>query len=325
MLDVFPHFPAARGVDALPNLYGGEIIADEYGLRAGGEGSEWFHRLRGGFRRLFQGFLQGPDVVRRGAAAAAHEGYPRLCIGRSVGGKGLGVQGEMGFPVFQYRHAGIGLDDDGLIGDRHHLLCCVQQLVRAHGAVGADHVGSHGVQENGGGHGVGARDGAAVFAVGHLADYREGGSGLRSNEGRLHFLDVDDGLDDEAVRPRIGKGPGQAVIILAGLIEGQVPDGADKFPRRAHVSGHLHLIPAGLPYVGHGGGSDFLHLILEVIVLELQGRGAEGIRGDVLAPGVHVGPMDLLHHLGMGNIVIVRAAPGFQTKFLKHGTHAAIK
>ena len=53
-------------------------------------------------------------MIRRRAAAAAEEGYAGLGKFRRPAAKVFRREWEMGLPIFQHRHAGIRLDDDGL-------------------------------------------------------------------------------------------------------------------------------------------------------------------------------------------------------------------
>ena len=167
----------------------------------------------------------------------------------------------MCLPVFQHRHAGIRLDDDGLIRVRDHLLSGFQQLFRADGAVRTDDVCAHGIQEDDGGFRVGAGDGAAVFGIGHLTDDGKVAGRLGSDEGGLHLLNVDDGLDDERVCTGTGKGFCQTVVVLAGLIEGKIAQGGDEFPCRTHITGDLYTISAGCTNISYSGFTDGFHLI----------------------------------------------------------------
>ena len=167
----------------------------------------------------------------------------------------------MGFAIFQHRHAGIRLDDDGLIRVRDHLSRGFEQLFRTDGAVGSDDVSAHGIEKNDGGFRIGAGDGASVFCIGHLADDGKVAGRLSSDEGGFHFLNVDDGLDDEAVCSGTGKGFRQTVVVLAGLIEGKIAQGGDEFPCRAHITGDLYTISAGGTHISHSGFTDGFHLI----------------------------------------------------------------
>ena len=264
-------------------------------------------------------------MVRGGTAASAQVGNADLSKFRRIGGKFFRTQGEAGLPVFQNRHACIGLDDDGLIGDGNHLAGCVKQLVGAYGAVGANHVGAHGIQKDGGSNGVRAGNGSAVFGIGHLADDRKAGRFLGCYKGGLHFLDVDDGFNNEAVRSGIRKRLGQAVVIFTGFIKGQIADGFDELSGGAHVAGYPDLIAAGGPYIPDRCLCDFLHLVRQVVVGKFDGRGTEGIGGDELTFRFHVGFVNLLHHIGMGNIVEIGAASCLKTESLQHGAHAAVK
>ena len=264
-------------------------------------------------------------MIRRRAAAAAEEGYAGLGKFRCPAAEVFRCEWEMGLPIFQHRHTGIRLDDDGLIRVRDHLLRGFQQLFRADGAVRTDDVCAHGIQEDDSGFRVGAGDGAAVFCIGHLADDGKVAGRLGSDECGLHLLNVDDGLDDERVCSRIGKGFCQTVVVLAGLIEGKIAQGGEKFPCRTHITGDLYTISAGCTHISHSGFTDGFHLIRKIIVCELDGGGAEGIRRDIVTSGVCVFLMDALYNVRVGDIVVVWAVSCRETVALQHGTHAAVK
>ena len=264
-------------------------------------------------------------MVRRGAAAAAQVGYADFSKFRRIGCKFFRPQGEAGFSVFQYRHACIGLDNHRLIGDGNHLAGGLQQLVRTYRAVGSDDIRTHGIQKDGGSNGVCARNSPAVFGVGHLADHREAGRFFGCYQGGFHFLDIDDGFNNEAVCSCTGQCFGQAVIIFAGFVKGQIADGFDELSGGAHVAGHFDFVSAGSPHIPHCSFSDFLHLVRQIVIGQLQRRGTEGIGGDKLTSCFHIGPVNLLYHIRVGNIVIIGAASCLKTEFLQHGTHAAVK
>ena len=230
----------------------------------------------------------------------------------------------MGFVPFEDGHARVRLDDDRLIRHLRHGLRRVEQFVRADGAVRADHVRAHGVEEDGRGRRVRAGDGAPVFAVGHLADHREGARRFRRGEGRAHFLDVDDGLDDEAVRTGVGEGFRQAVEAARRFVEGEIAQRADELARGPHVAGHADRGRGGAG-VGHGGPGDGLHFVFEAVVGEFQRGRAEGVRGDVFASRFGVFPVDAPHDIRVGEIIIVGALASGEAVFLEHGAHGAVK
>ena len=221
-------------------------------------------------------------LLRRGAAAAARVGNARFGKGFDVSGHIGGGQGKAGHAAFQHGHARVRLDDEGLVRDGGHLFCRLQQLVRPDGAVGADHIGAHGVQQDRRGGRIGPRDGAAVFGVGHLTDDGKGACRFRRGEGGPHFLNVDDRLDDEAVRAGVGEGFGEAVKAAGRFVEGKTAEGADELARGADVPGDLDA-GGSVAGIGDRRFRDGFHFIFQAVVGEFQRRRAEGVRRDEFA------------------------------------------
>ena len=112
-------------------------------------------------------------MFRCRSAASAKVGYADISKFCCLFGKVFSREREECFPIFQYRHSCIWLDDDGLIGCFNHFLCDIEEFVRPERAVGSNDISTHGIKKNGGGFRRSACNGSSVFRIRHLADDRK--------------------------------------------------------------------------------------------------------------------------------------------------------
>ena len=149
-------------------------------------------------------------------------------------------------------------------------------------------------EDDGGRLRVGARDRAAVVAVGQLADDRDLWCDLLGGEqGGAHLLDVDAGLDDEVVDAGLGECAGLLLEARIGLFEIEVAERADEAARRAHGAGDLGARAGSFFGNTDGCRVELFDAVLEAVMVELEAAGAEGVRLDDGRTGLDVGLVDV--------------------------------
>ena len=199
------------------------------------------------------------------------------------------------------------------------------ELLRSEGAVHADDVRAHGVEDDCGGLRARARDCAAVLAVGELADDGDVRDVFGREQGRAHLLDVDAGLDDEVVRASVCEGFGLLLIVCVCLLEIEVAEWLDEAARGPHRPRDPGAACGGLFSEVDGGGIELGHTVRETVVLQFQAAGTEGVCLDDGRAGLDIGAMDVFHDFGLLDIHELRAAAGLEAAGLQHGAHGTVK
>ena len=176
-------------------------------------------------------------------------------------------------------------------------------------------------EDDGGRLRIGARDCAAVVAVGQLADDRDPGCDILGGEQRgAHLLDVDARLDDEVVE-------GGSLLEEAGVgvFEIEVAERADEAPRRPHGAGDLGA-RAGR-FLGNPDGRhiELFYAVFEAVVVELEAARAEGVRLDDGRAGLDVRLVDVPDDFWVVDVHEFGAAARFQAAGLQHRAHGTVK
>ena len=264
-------------------------------------------------------------MFRCRAAAAADISGTRRCELRSPSAEIIRPHGEFCFAVLQIGHARIGQDADG-----HAAVFCEgpydgNQLFRAKGAVHTDDGSSHGFQRHGGALRIGSRDGAPVLAVGELADDGERTCVFCRQQGRPHLLQVDAGLDDEVVRPCLGKGLCLCEEYRIRFIKGEIPQRLDEAPCRADGACDFCMAACCLFGDAHCCGIQLRHAVCKAVMSELQGACAEGVGFDDGRACADIRLMNAAHDIGLFDVHELRTCAGLQTACLQHRSEGAVE
>ena len=317
---------AARRVDALAYEDGRQVLVDADGLAAAGEPEALWQRTALGLRLTFECLAQCADVLRRRATAAAEvrgAGGEEL---RAPAAEVLWAHREVRLAVDELRHAGIRLDADGAVAVFGERLDDGHELLWSERAVDADDIGAHVGEDDGGRLRIGARDCAAVVAVGQLADDRDPGCDILGGEQRgAHLLDVDARLDDEVVDAGFCEGGSLLEEAGVGVFEIEVAERADEAPRRPHGAGDLGA-RAGR-FLGNPDGRhiELCHAVFEAVVVELEAARAEGVRLDDGRAGLDVRLVDVPDDFWVVDVHEFGAAARFQAAGLQHRAHGTVK
>ncbi len=154
-------------------------------------------RLRG-VRDIREGPFQAGDVLRCGAAAPADQ-FEAV---RSDAPDRLGevFRPDVVFTAVRVRKPGVGLEDEGQVGVPAHALDDRFEVLRAKGTVDAERADAETGQGEGGSFCRDAGERAAVRLEGHGDEDRLAGSMFsRRQHGRLRFIEIGHGLDDDDV------------------------------------------------------------------------------------------------------------------------------
>ena len=199
------------------------------------------------------------------------------------------------------------------------------ELLGTQRAVHADDVGSHGVEDDRRRLRIRARDRAAIFAVGELADHGDVRDLLCREQGSAHLLDVDAGLDDEIVRTRIGEGFGLLPERGVRLLEVEIAKRCDETARRPHGACDLRAAGSGFLRELHGGRVELHDAVLQAVVVEFQAAGTKGVRLDDRGTGIDVGTVDVLDDLGVLDVHAFGAGAGGEAAGLQHSAHGTVE
>ena len=317
----------------------------------GGKRAGWFSRDDLG---------DGSDVIRAGAAAAAHH------VEQPFGGVLPQLFGHLcrGFVVFAHLVGEAGIQVAGEVGgsDGGQIFDGGAHIHGSHAAVdseGEQVYVFHGIPER---FGCLAGQGAVAGIAEGDRDYdRQTNSGvvevlLNGVEARLEGEGVEDGFDQEEVDAPFDKAPHLGVISSGDLIEtvgaeagvvdvggeGQGDPGrADGTGHKARLVGRLRgKVSGGAPGDLGGGDVDFLHLVLKAVILQRDRGCVEGVGLDQIGTGFQVVAMDFFDDLGAGEaeeivasfererMVPEQAAPivrFIQAVALDHGAHGAVE
>ena len=263
---------------------------------------------------------QGPDMVRRGAAAAAQDGRAVLQEKGSPLSKLLRSHVVDGLAVLQAGQARVGLDHDGQMGVAEDLLQYGAQFAGTGGTVDADGVRP----QTGQGHccrcGVHAQEGASVRSEGHGDEDGEICPLLGRQQGGFGLQEVADGLDEDQVHPGGGPGVHDLSEHSVGFIEGQFSEGLQQGAQGAYVQGDVSVRAGGPAGDGDGGGD-----IGGGVLPQLSAAGAEGVGGENVRARRDIGGVDGLYRLWGGEVHCLRRRPRWEACLLEHGAHSAVE
>ena len=312
----------AGGIDALADQQ--RLCPEKDGLRAGGNDSLLLFNNRQGGKPL-QPFGKGADMRGRGAAAAAEDPCAltrKLYLGLREGirvnvidGGAVYHPGKAGIGLHQHRNGGVGqvFPDDR------------RETVRTHGAVDADGVRPHALQQ--GDHSGRLRAGkqAAVFAVGIGYEDRQAAVFLHREQRGLRLHGIVHGLDKKEIRAVFHAEAGQQGIAFHRVLKGKVAQRLQKLAGGSKVQRHKgRMVCAGLlrlPGAGDTGGDQRLRFLRGVV----QRIDAEGVRDHDVGTGCHVGGVQLHDLLRAGQAPGFGPFPALQPGGLQHGPCAAVQ
>ncbi len=262
---------------------------------------------------------------RGGAAAAAHhphaQGDHLLVVARHLRRRG----GKDRLPVPQLGKAGVGLGDQGAGGDGAHLLQDREDPLGPEPAVGADHIGSEGVEGHRGGLGRGAEDRAAAVVEGHLGDDRQAGEAAAGHHGGPQLADIEKGFQGDQVGAGVGEGRHLLGENLHHLIEERIAHRLEEAAGGTDGSRHEPL-PAGSPAGDlHRPGVDLGHPVLQGVMGQLEPTAAEGVGDKDVGAGLGVLPVNALDHLRRHQVHLFGAAAGLEAAGLQHRAHGPVE
>ena len=167
--------------------------------------------------------------------------------------------------------------------------------------------------------------GESLRAKGHTGDDRQGGDGTDPPHGLPELAEVVEGLEDEEVHAVVGQNPR---LFARGLEGFTGADAAHRSELRAHRTDGARDPCAVAGHFPCQSGCGFVEL--DGLVGQPEGPqsksvGAEGVGGENLGPGVEIGAVDFLHHLGVGERHLVIAAVDEHSAAVDFGSHGAIE
>ena len=319
---------AALRVHALAHDGGAGLLAQVDGPHGAGH-------ARGGVggrvlvgRHVLQRRHDGPDVVGRAAAAATHH------VGAEVAHHRGDLLGHLIRAQVVVRHAahvagqaGVGHNRDGLGRVAAHVADRLAQVLGAHGAVGADDIHAHGLEDGDHRTHVGTQQHAAGLVERHLRLNRHGGAHVVEGQAdavdcRPGLEDVLLGLDEQHVCAALHQANGLRADLPGQLVERDArqlgvvgarqhsggADGPDDEPGDA-VCG-FELVArlarnAGRGNVDVGDELGQVAAVRALPLLQANGRGLERVGLHGLRPGFEVRPVDLLQHIRPGDGEVV--------------------
>ncbi len=272
-------------------------------------------------KKICKGPRQGGNMLRRGSAASSdHSGSgPGQLLsqgGEALRGNVVPVSGKAGVGVDEHGQPRMGgkFPDHGDIG------------FGTHAAIGS-HSGSPCKAGPAGCHfGGSPRDGAPQAVEGEAHHEGHAGSGiLHRQHGRLHFPEIEHGLDEEEISPSLGQSLRLDPEGLPGFFEGQFPEGGKQFPQGAH--GACDKPPGSGRGTGQGGRPrvDFLRPCVKSPCRELDGAAAERVCFDDVRPCRPVGSMYGFHDFGAAEVHFLRQGGGIPSFFRQKRSHASVE
>ena len=312
------HLALARGVDALANDADLAGLERHQALRpADGKAVPHAPRRRaaGGKKRALS-----RDVLRRGAAAAAHDGDARVKHAGNCSGVLLGSHVIDGDATLHARQAGVCLRHHRAARPGEHPLHERRHVGRPERAVDA-----HGCRAERGERerrhlGRGAEEGPAVLLEGHRDEGGQARVLAHGQQRRLCLGEVCHGLDHEEVGTGgLGRAdlPGKEIV---GVLKGERAHRREQLAGRTDVGGNVAR-PRG-PGAGDRGAEDLLH---RGRVAQLVRVGPEGVGCHHVRAGGHVRRVDLGDLVGVSEAQQLRQLPGGEPARLKLRSHGTVK
>ena len=271
---------------------------------------------------------RGPDVRRRGAAAAAHDRHPGVGEPAEVAGEVPAVDAELEraradparLPGVRLRADGHRRVPDEVLGDDEHPL-------RPHRAVGAEHRDRHRAQHGGDLARRLAAQGVRVVRERGLRDQRQVGH----RRGHRHRLDqlvqVAERLQDQQVDVAAGdQRPdllGQHLHPLGGAHPAPLQRGHRGRDRARDQDGTAGPAGGG-PGEAHPGPVDLLHLVRESVVAEPEPVGAERVGLDDVRARGQVAVVDRLHQARVGQVQLGQRPVERGARRVQHGAHGTV-
>ena len=312
----------ARGVDALADDVGVGLacLHDQRLLRAAHGKSMRVATLRGHRGAHAYESADAGDVVRRGAAAATHNGGTRVKQGLGCMRIGLGVDVVEGAAVLDTRQARVCLHHEGHAGKGCHAREQGRKRVGTKRAVDAHGLHTQCRQRHGADLGTRAQEGAAVLAERHGGHHGQLGALKAGKHRRLSLKQVGHGLDDEEVGTGSLGGTGLLGKEVVRLVEIHGAQGLEQSADGTDVGSHVagarlaRARDGGCEHVLHAGG-----------ISQLVGVGTERVGRDDVGTRLHVGAVDGRDSLGMGEIEQFRQLAGLEARLLQHGAHRPVE
>ena len=312
---------AALRVDALAHDGGAGLLAQVNRAHGACNPRRIGHRGVLVRRHILKRRDDGADVIGRTAAAPAHHvGAEVAHHGGDLPGHLVGAQVVMRHATHIARQAGVRHHRNGLGGMRAHVAHGLAQVLRTHGAVGADDIHAHALEDGDHRTHVGAQQHAAGLVQRHLSlDGHRGAHVLECQsdavDGRAGLEDVLLGLDEQHVGAALHQTLGLGADLVGQLVEGNArqlrvirarqhsrgPDRPDDKSRNA-VGGLV--VVACAPGDRRGGHVDVGHELGEVAPVgalpfgKAHRGGLERVGLHGLGPCLEVRAVDLLEHIG---------------------------
>ncbi len=282
-----------------------------------------------------------PEVLGRGAAAAAHQGQAELADEGVVGVGQLvrpqRVDGPVRAQLGQARVGHAGDRDPGVVGEVAQVLA---HLGRSGGAVQADRVDAQRLQGGERGADLGAHQHRAGGLDGDLDDDRGVGSrgaagAPRADHGGLGLQQVLAGLDEDRVGPAVDE-PARALLVVVaqqgvgGVPErGQLRAGTDRPEDVAGLVGRAVGVGglAGQPRPGLG---ELVGAVGDAVLAEVAEVRAEGVGLHAVDAHPQVRLVDRPHHVGSGDVedlvasLMALEVVQAQVVRLEHGAHPPV-
>ena len=312
----------ARGIDALADNVGvGLACLHDQRLLCAAHGKGMRVAALRGHRgaRAYESADAG-DVVRRGAAAATHNGGTRVEQGLGCMRVGLGVDVVEGTAVLDARQARVRLHHEGHAGKGRHAREQGCERVGAQRAVDAHSLHAQRRQRHGADLGTRAQEGAAVLAERHGGHHGQLGALKAGKHRRLSLEQVGHGLDDEEVGAGSLGGTGLLGKEVVRLVKVHGAQGLEQSANGADVGSHVagarlaRARDGGCEHVLHAGG-----------VAQLVSVGTERVGRDDVGTRLHIGAMDGRDGLGMREVEQLGQLAGLEARLLQHGAHRPVE
>ena len=228
-----------------------------------------------------------------------------------------------GFAVFHLRQSRIRLNQNRQVRVLPQLWQEVNHLLRAEPAVKADCVCVQALQQNRRGGNVAAGQQLAFCVKGHGSKDRQGGVFFAGEQRRFHFQCVTHGFNQNHIRACRFTGFGGFLKGVVGVFKRKVTHrfqqaagwaDVQRCPFAKRCSGIFHQVNS--PRNGFFYGIFF--------TLQFNGIGTECICGHNIGAGFRVFCVNPSEYLRMRKVPQFRRFACGKTRFLQHGTHAAV-
>ena len=268
----------------------------------------------------------GPDMGRRGAAAAADDPDPQVQQPVMIRNHVVRCMGEKSFAVLQLRQARIGLAYQGKPGDAAHGGKDVIDTVHPQAAVGPDDVRARRFQGNRRRLGRSAENAPSLVVEGEHGNDRNPRSDFPDgNDPGPEFLDIEKRLERKGVNPRLQKRFRLLPVYGAGFVEGHVPERLHKTAGRSERGGHVTGSSGNLSGDGDRRGVDLPESSFQSVMGKFRAVAAESVGDDDVRSRFQVFPVDPGNDLGHGQVQLLGRLPRLQAPFLEHGPHGTVQ